>query len=396
MNNKLYIPETISVGYQERKDTYTGKLAYVIYTDAKGVLRKANSWNSWRNDNIEPDLFKNEPMSGFILNRDVGGTRRSYGWNARVEKVRVYDPRGFEMEVSIPNLLFILQECTSSKGKGLEGEFVYSWQGPELVLLPTSSSEYKECLKFTSVQAKKVSARELIPGATYLTKDMGYLVYLGRFQYYTLKSDYNYRNYSFGRSEAVTNYEVVHKKQHIFYEPQKDTPSYSPKFLPLPSMNKLARVANESCVDNYAELVDEFQNSTNGSKPVSMEVKKIKVNDIEQIRGYNSNFFYKKDGEFYSVSVSNQSHLGELLGYNLRVNYFYNFDGSKIIEKYHSHKLTLPNVERKFIGAKTNNLWGNRRIEYYEKDDILNCNWYEVKIITENGAKFNIKKYLKK
>jgi hypothetical protein len=46
---------------------------------------------------------------------------------------RVYDPRGFEFEISIPNLLYILQECTSTKGKGLDGEFVYAWDGKDLV-----------------------------------------------------------------------------------------------------------------------------------------------------------------------------------------------------------------------------------------------------------------------
>jgi hypothetical protein len=36
-------------------------------------------------------------------------------------------PRGFEFEISIPNLLYILQECNSTKG--LDGEFVYAWDG---------------------------------------------------------------------------------------------------------------------------------------------------------------------------------------------------------------------------------------------------------------------------
>jgi len=98
-SNKMNIPETISVGYQERKDTYTGKLAYVIYTDAKGVLRKEKSWDSWRDKKIKATQHTNEPISGFVLNKGVGGSRESYGWNARNEYIRVYDPRGFEFEI---------------------------------------------------------------------------------------------------------------------------------------------------------------------------------------------------------------------------------------------------------------------------------------------------------
>ena len=48
MNTNIFIPTKINVGFQERKDTYTGKLAYVIYFDEKGKLRKETSWQGWR------------------------------------------------------------------------------------------------------------------------------------------------------------------------------------------------------------------------------------------------------------------------------------------------------------------------------------------------------------
>lgn len=45
---KLFIPQKIHVGFQNREDTFNGKLAYVIYEDEKGNLRKETSWNQWR------------------------------------------------------------------------------------------------------------------------------------------------------------------------------------------------------------------------------------------------------------------------------------------------------------------------------------------------------------
>ena len=36
--NQLFIPDKLSVGFQNRSDTYTGKLAYVIHYDQKGIL----------------------------------------------------------------------------------------------------------------------------------------------------------------------------------------------------------------------------------------------------------------------------------------------------------------------------------------------------------------------
>src|SRR5271170_5491801 len=109
MNNEvkqLFIPDKIKIGFQEREGTYTKKLAYVIYFDQKGVLRKEKSWESWRDKKIPALEFSNESTAGFVLNKGVGGQRCSYGWNARNEYIRVYDPRDFEFEISVANLLF--------------------------------------------------------------------------------------------------------------------------------------------------------------------------------------------------------------------------------------------------------------------------------------------------
>lgn len=40
MNNQLFIPDRINVGYNQRNDTYTGKLAYVILRPK----RKCREW----------------------------------------------------------------------------------------------------------------------------------------------------------------------------------------------------------------------------------------------------------------------------------------------------------------------------------------------------------------
>lgn len=50
MGASFFIPKRINVGYQERQGTYTGKLAYIIYFDEKGKLRKETSWNGWRDN----------------------------------------------------------------------------------------------------------------------------------------------------------------------------------------------------------------------------------------------------------------------------------------------------------------------------------------------------------
>lgn len=185
MKSTIFIPKIINVGYQNRSGTYTGKLAYVIYTDEKGVRRKEASWNSWRDHTIEPDTFNNEPTSGFVLNKKVGDTCSH--WNFRQAYCRVYDPRGFEFEITIENLLYILENTNSIVGKGLEGDFVYGWDGKDLVLLPTCSSDYKEIEQYskTVLEAKSITAKMLKIGCTYLGKDGNHYVYLGKYPTYS-------------------------------------------------------------------------------------------------------------------------------------------------------------------------------------------------------------------
>lgn len=171
MKSNIFIPKTINIGYQNREGTYTGKLAYIIYYDEKGKLRKETSWNGWRDQDIPNEEFENVPTEGFVLNKKVGDC--STGWDHRQAYCRVYDPRNFEFEITIENLLYILENTNSIKGKGLEGEFVYGWSGKDLILIPVESPDYKEIQEYNSIvyRNESIKAKDLIIGATYLTKD---------------------------------------------------------------------------------------------------------------------------------------------------------------------------------------------------------------------------------
>jgi len=180
----IYVPERIKVGYQNRKGTYTGRLAYVIYYDQTGKLRKEKSWQSWRHKDIEPDEFENVPMAGLVLNKKAGGGQSH--WNTRQTYCRVHDPRGFEIEITVPNLLWILENTDCTRGKGLEGEFVYGWDGTELLLVPTTSPDYKEIKEASAIlnTGTWLKGKDLTPGAVYLTNKNERLIYLGRFEFY--------------------------------------------------------------------------------------------------------------------------------------------------------------------------------------------------------------------
>jgi len=111
MNTDMFLPKKIKVGFQKREDTYNGQLAYATYVDEQGFVKKESSFERWRDYQIDTEMFDNEPMTGFVMNRRVGGYRTKWGF--RDSYIRVYDPRGFEIEISVDNQLFILEHMNS-------------------------------------------------------------------------------------------------------------------------------------------------------------------------------------------------------------------------------------------------------------------------------------------
>jgi len=240
MKSNIFIPQQINVGFRERKDTYTGKLAYIVYFDEKGKLRKETSWNGWRDKNIENQIYENTPTSGFVLNKKAGGY--STGWNHRQTYVRVYDPRGFEFEINVANLLYILENTNSIKGKGLEGEFTYGWDGKDLVLVPTESPDYIEISKLNSLRYAKnfVKAKDLKIGGTYLNKDGIEYIYMGKFD------EYRYGEKKKGKSFFFCD----RNREYSSFETMRTT------------SQRLVDVVSEDCAEDYAELFDKLENQT--------------------------------------------------------------------------------------------------------------------------------------
>lgn len=281
MSSSIFIPKDIKVGYQNRKDTYSEKLAYIIYYDEKGKLRKEASWKSWHDNKIDPNDFKNVPTEGFVLNKKVGDYHGGHSWDNRNAYIRVWDPRDFEFEITPDNLLYILANCSSIKGKGLEGEFVYAWDGTELILMPVNSPDYKEIKDYsrTRLSNKKISARDLIIGATYLDKNNKEYIYLGRYDYWDEKAVYKNTTDRYGyRYKTVHCYEWVNKgKKHWFisqeleYKWSKRRELITPSSIP----SKFIDIKSEECVENYTELFEEMKSTPEFSPPDRSKDKKV-------------------------------------------------------------------------------------------------------------------------
>lgn len=263
MNSSIFVPKTINVGYQNRSGTYTGKLAYVIYYDEKGKLRKETSWNSWRDKDIPNNEYDNIPTEGFVLNKKAGDY--STGWDHRHAYCRVYDPRGFEFEITIENLLYILENANCIKGKGLEGEFIYGWDGKDLVLMPVESPDYKQISEFNKIihNNETIKAKDLIIGATYLTKDNENWIYMGKF-------------------EAFDYWGGTNKGKHFWFW----RGSYFEHYRSMPK-NKFIKCIDDKCNEKYANIFDKLEGEPEYSPYDSSkdEYKYFTLDEFKEERG---------------------------------------------------------------------------------------------------------------
>lgn len=272
---KMFIPKRIKIGFQKREDTFTGKLSYIIYYDETNKLRKEASWNSWRDDSIETLEFDNVPQNGYIFNK---GVQRDGYWGSGRSVIRVYDPRDFEFEISVDNLMGLLMHSDVSKRDILE-KCIFAWDGKELVLLPVNSKEYEESVKYTEKQDKKVSSKDLVKGYIYQEKKSDIqLTYIGYYEWFEWKSGYYengqmVKNYNRSYEGYIYTHESKGKK-HVFF----DGKEFIAK-----SVNNISEAISDSVVSNYSNLVDSFLKSTNGQKIVGFEsfVNQEKLNKKE-------------------------------------------------------------------------------------------------------------------
>ena len=285
------IPNKLRVGFQKREGTFTGQLSYVIYYDERGKICKEKSWKGWIDEKIPvKDDVGNEPQDGFMINKGI--QRFNWGhFGSNRSMIRIYDPRGWEFEITPQNLTYILMHTDCCK-RQIQGELVYAFDRGDLLLLPTASEEYQEAKDFTALQTKKVSARDLVEGATYKNKKNEVVVYLGRHDFIESKG---YRD---GLKDP--------KKYHIFCDEDGKRP------LPVKSVaSTICELVNEHPNDQFAGWLDNFLNSTLHQHVVGFELRPIEPDVIRnycfEIDKFNRckpfEVFEKRGNEYYKTQI---------------------------------------------------------------------------------------------
>lgn len=249
----LYIPKKLKVGFNNRtfhgndwennrqKANAETKLAYIIYWDEKGVLRKEKSWQDWRDPELGELELANEPLHGFTIHLVRNGYRGEW-FAGRDAKVLIRHPEGFVFEITPENACSLIIEGGVEAGSGIiGGEQVLAWDGKELILLGTKSREYAESSAHTKkVDAGGIKDSELIPGHIYRCRNGELRLYFGKVDFYT--ADFKHSNNDLSKDgwllpnpfrttcEKCWKRNVLHHGEHVYtivYAGKTPTADYS-------------------------------------------------------------------------------------------------------------------------------------------------------------------------
>lgn len=272
MEKYLNIPKTIIAGYQQ---TDKRGLIYLTYINELGEIAKQKSWNDWRSKVIEPEQFNNEPIEGIKI---IGGGGGKPSYSKRQAYCQILDPRGFEVQISFDNLLYLLNfggyAFDKNTGTGyFDMKCVYAWDGSTLILCPIDSPDYKYVQTINN--SKRYNPKECEVGNWYKMPNSSYdMLYIG--DLYRLKyiSDYNPYFNKHVDSEIKTKVE----KKYIFVNIYSETNfSFTEYNASLVEKSKLIRCnrspERKNIVQKYIDkYYNQFGNKLHGS------IKKNKLN----------------------------------------------------------------------------------------------------------------------
>jgi hypothetical protein len=175
---------------------------------AKKRIATVDSWakqGHYGNKALPAMTIDNVPMAGFKMTTDIRSS--SYGG---VDKWRIEDPRGFELEITSHNLAQLLSVGMIDRGEIID-TCVWARRGQNNVLLSTSTEEYKSAVKNTEVAAMTADWKNVKIGNTVLLQNNVIGVWLGRMYGVSLSTHYRGEDHS---KDMLT---VSDKSTHVIY-----------------------------------------------------------------------------------------------------------------------------------------------------------------------------------
>ena len=202
--NPIKIPEKHYVGMIKR-DHDNLPLGFMTPWGSDASARKRmTTVDAWCLNNsqgtyakkLEPMTIVNAPMSGFRVTNDI----RTTGYGG-LDKWRIEDPRGFELEITSGNLAELLQVGVVDCGAILD-PCVWARNGAQNVLLSTSTQAYQSAVQATKTANSRANWRDVKIGNQVTLQNSTAGIYLGKFGIV-------YRKWRNNSSSVTTNIDKV-------------------------------------------------------------------------------------------------------------------------------------------------------------------------------------------
>ena len=182
----------------------------------------------------------NTPQLGFRITRSVA----RYGWNGGNKVVRIEDPRGFELEISVDNLVKVMSMTTVANGV-IQKECVWGRSGAVNILLPVNSDIYMDAVKETKVRnSALISLKDVEVGDNICLKNANAKITEGQYLGLYRAVSTNYIHEATEELFHIKKYYIVKGTDGIYYGfpslkiyeitgRDPDAPKEKPDFIPI-------------------------------------------------------------------------------------------------------------------------------------------------------------------
>ena len=333
-SKSIKFPEKHYVGFQSRPSQDEVPLGFMTpFGTDKAFDKRKDTVDRWAassgyySDNVATDklpaqTYENNPMCGFKLGRNV---RHGYGWGQGNVKWRIEDPRGFELEISSPNLAQILAFCTIESGEILE-DCIWARMGAENILVPVNSDVYKASARNTARMAKKASMRDLKIGDTAILHNGEEGIYYGTF--YII----NTNQYSQAGCHTVSS---TGKKRHIFLMQTSSSTKFfraisSPKLAELMDGTPMTHQQAEAEVNRLIQSGTSVHESNSSyDTPIAVSIEELK--DLNFVRTEEKITYDDLIDRIKKKQPEQSSNLHYLLRYGVDGTAYSEFKGRPVI-----------------------------------------------------------------
>lgn len=191
-------------------------------------------YNKW-----VPTLFDNTPQAGFSFDRVTS----RYRTNSKY--FRVNDPRGFQIEITAKNLLYLIS-CTNSIGNGIiSDEVVYARIGSNnWLILP----EHMTTLK--TIISNEIMVKNAIPMKRYTQRHVDNIIYLGEYYQANIGPPYY--------STDTYSFKIEPKKKHLFVLYYANSACY---FKTISPMVKLRESRTDTTIPSSDEIYEKMSDN---------------------------------------------------------------------------------------------------------------------------------------